>query len=279
MDAPKLAPEQDKSQLTKKFKEQLRARLLEEEQSTPEPEEEAPAQLLEQALITPPAREHALPTFTVGGGFRVAARSDRVVVTTSRIEGLARINRLEVGADPGDSIGWIQTIFHVHLQADYYTAEGVYVESHISESNSPMIDGDGGEMWYNVPAQFGADPVIGQLFDDSPQSFALLTSPKGGRLARFAASWEFGCWLATRTPGGRVKFLYHQDWSASFHAEYRGGEATLSSEDLSLGDSGPGVGSLVPLMSGRNASDFLADPGLWTDAGGERLDMNGVDLT
>ena len=97
---------------------------------------------------------------------------------------------------------------------------------------------------------------MGALFDDSPQSFALLTSPKGGRLARFAASWEFGCWLATRTPGGRVKFLYHQDWTASFHAEYRDGEADLSSDDLTLGDSGPGVGSLTPLMSGPNASAF-----------------------
>jgi hypothetical protein len=112
-------------------------------------------QLLVQALVTPPATEHALPVFSVNGGFRITPRSDRVVVTTSRIEGRTRIDRTRVGAEVGDSLGWIQTLFRVHLQADYYTAEGVYVESHISESNSPFIDGDGGEMWYNVPAQFG----------------------------------------------------------------------------------------------------------------------------
>lgn len=252
-----------------------------EDQTGPEPDEGAPEQLQLQALVSPTVGGHALPVFRVIGDFRIAQRDAKVVVTTSRIEGQARIDRRQSGAETGHYLGWIQTLFHVRLQADYYTAGGVYVESHLDESNRPLIDGDNDRvMWYNTPVQFGSgDSVIGTLFDDSPQYAALQTSPNGGLLTRFSASWEFGCWLATRSAGGSVKFLYHQDWTASFHAEYRNGAAELSTSDLFLGDAGPGPGTLMPLMEGPAANTFLDSPGLWADLGAERLHRDGIDIT
>ncbi|MEV0612536.1 hypothetical protein AB0I81_04360 [Nonomuraea sp. NPDC050404] len=243
-------------------------------------EEETPQQQQLQAVAQDPAKDHSLPMFQVTGNANGKQTATKAIVTTAEIEGRARIDRTEVGAEPGDGLGWIQTMFRAHLQADYYTAGGVYVESHIKETNKPHIDGDGNGFWYSDPMPYGGgDPIMGSVFSDSPQHSVLLTSPKGGHLVRFAASWEFGCWLVTRTPNGRVKFLHHQDWTASFHAEYRNGAVEVSHDDVHLGDSGPGSGSLHPLMDGPPASEFLDDPGLWTDAGGERLHKDGADLT
>jgi hypothetical protein len=251
-----------------------------EEQASQQPGEDAPEQLQLQAVVMPSASDSALPVFRVVGDFRTAERDAKAVVTTAVIEGRTRIDRRQAGAAAGDSLGWIQTLFRVRLQADYYAADGDYVESHLRESNRPLIDpGENDDVWYNPPAQFGGDPVIGAVFEDSPQFAALLQSPRGGLLTRFSASWEFGCWLATRTPAGRVKFLYHQDWTASFHAERRNGATELSGSHLSLGDSGPGPGSLMPLMEGASGSTFLDSPGIWGDLGSERLDKDGIDLT
>jgi hypothetical protein len=246
-------------------------------------DEETPEQLQiqVQATVTPPLIAHSLPTFGVVGEFRTAIRTTGLVITTSTIRGLTRIDRREVGAEPGDSVGWTQTMFRARMQADYYTAEGEYVESNLKERNRPLTDvTDESDIWYNPAVQFGGgDPVVGAAFEDSPQAVARLTSPTGGLLTRCAASWEFGCWLITRTPGGRVRFLHHQDWSASFHAEYRDGVTTLSDEEVSLGDAGPGSGTLTPLLEGPFASTFLDAPGTWSDLGGERLPQGGVDFT
>jgi hypothetical protein len=252
-----------------------------EEQPEQQSEAEPQQQLQVQAVVTQPATEHALPIFRVVGDFQIAQHDTRAVVTTSGIEGRARIDRREINTDIGADLGWIQTMFSARLQADYYTALGVYVESRVQVTNRPLIDGnDNDDVWYGNPTRFVVgEPVIGTIFYDSPQFATPLTSPQGGRLTRFSASWVFGCWLAVRTQNERVKFLYHQDWTASFHAEHRNGVTQLSSEDLTLRDAGPGPGTLIPLMDGPAASTFLDSPGVWSALDDERLHEDGLDLT
>ncbi|MEV7008284.1 hypothetical protein [Streptosporangium sp. NPDC051022] len=258
-----------------------------EEPAKQQAEEEEQQQLQVQVTAAvpapppPPAPAHALPVFQVDGDFHADLNEERARVTTSVIRGQANIDRRVVGVEIGTDLGWVQTMFRARMQADYYT-EGGYARSLILQTTEPVIDGnDNNDIWYGDPRRFDhTGPFIGTVFDDSPQFVAPALSPEGDRLVRLSGSWTFGCWLVTRSQNLRSKFLYHQDWTASFHAEVTPEGLALSYSDLTLGDAGAGPGTLHPLMDGPPSSTFLDDQGTWRVlAEAERLDQDGMDLT
>ncbi|GII88790.1 hypothetical protein Ssi03_67800 [Sphaerisporangium siamense] len=257
-----------------------------EEQAKEQGQEEEQQQIQVQVAAAvpgpPPGPVHALPVFQVVGDFHTSLNEARARVTTSVIRGQATIDRRVVGVGLGTHLGWVQTMFQARMQADYYTEGGDYARSLILRTTEPVIDGnENNDIWYDPPRRFDhTGPFVGTTFDDSPQFVAPRQSPQGDRLVRFAGSWTFGCWLVTRTEHLNSKFLYHQDWTASFHAEITAEGLALSDSDLTLGDAGPGPGTLHPLMDGPPSSTFLGDPGTWRVlATAERLVLDGVDFT
>ncbi|MFC6083523.1 hypothetical protein [Sphaerisporangium aureirubrum] len=263
--------------------------LLEEEQAKRQAEEEEQGQPQVQVQVQVPVPAaaalpgHTLPEFTVTGEFQTNVTLENAVVTTSAIQAHANIDRRVVGAEIGTDLGWVQTMFSARMQADYHHPPlQVYGHSLVRRTTEPVIDGnDNDDIWYGDPRRFdGGDPFIGIDFYDSPQFSVPLASPLGGRLTRFSGSWEFGCWLVTRSQNLRSKFLYHQIWTASFHAERVPQGLELSNYDLTLGDAGPGPGTVHPLMDGPPSTTFLDAPGTWIvlDAP-QRLPPDGVDFT
>lgn len=246
-------------------------------------EEQQQLQVQVTVPVPAPPPAHVLPQFEIVGEFQPVLNDGRARVTTSGIRALTVIDRRVVGAEVGTDLGWVQTMFSARMQADYYTDGGVYARSRIMRTTEPVIDGnDGGDdIWYGDPRRFGAtDPLIGMEFYDSPQFVVDTESEQGDRLARFSGSWRFGCWLVTRSQNLRSKFLYHQDWTASFHAEVTPEGLDLSQSDHTLGDAGAGPGTLHPLMDGPPSSTFLDDAGTWRVLpAAERLDEHGIDLT
>ncbi|MEO3810202.1 hypothetical protein ABGB17_14470 [Sphaerisporangium sp. B11E5] len=257
-----------------------------EEQAKQQGEEGGQEQLQVQVQaplpVPAPPPAHALPQFEVTGDFQTGVTAENAVVTTSAIQAQAYIDRRQVGAEVGTDLGWVQTMFDARMQADYYTPAGVYVQSLLRRTTEPVIDGnDNEDIWYGEPRRFdGTGPFIGIDFYDSPQFAVPLVSPSGARLTRFSGSWRFGCWLVTRSQNLRSRFLCHQDWSASFHAELTPDGVVLSSGELTLGDAGPGPGTLHPLMDGPPSTTFLDAPGTWSVlAEAQRLDLHGMDFT